>query len=70
MPLAAHAVDRAGLRVLESANMPAVLIEMGFLSNPDQEKQMASGEFQTAFVQAVTDAIVKLRDALAARSPQ
>ena len=28
-------------RVLESANMPAVLVEMGFLTNAEQEKQLA-----------------------------
>ena len=38
VPLAAQAVDRAPLRVLESANMPAVLIEIGYLTNPEQEK--------------------------------
>ena len=54
----------APLRVLESANMPAVLIEMGYLSNPEQETQMAGAEFQNTFVQAVIDAIVKFRDDL------
>jgi N-acetylmuramoyl-L-alanine amidase len=62
VPLTARAVNRAPLKVLESANMPAVLIEMGFLSNPDQEKQLAASEFQAAFVQAATDAIVRFRD--------
>ena len=33
VPLATRPVDRAPLRVLESANMPAVLIEMGYLTN-------------------------------------
>jgi N-acetylmuramoyl-L-alanine amidase len=63
VPLAPRAVDHAPLRVLESANMPAVLIEMGYVSNPDQEKQLASGDFQNALVQAILDAIVKFRDA-------
>jgi N-acetylmuramoyl-L-alanine amidase len=40
---------------------------MGFLTNADQEKQLAGAEFQAALVQAVTDAVIKLRDALAAR---
>jgi N-acetylmuramoyl-L-alanine amidase len=64
VPLSAHAVDRAPLRVLESANMPAVLIEIGFLSNAEQEKQLALDGFQNTFVQAVYDAIVRFRDAL------
>jgi hypothetical protein len=33
-----HPTEQAPLRVLESANMPAVLIELGYLSNPEQEK--------------------------------
>ena len=62
VPLAARAADRAPLRVLESANMPAVLVELGYLSNPDQEKLIASDAFQHAFVQAFYDAVVRFRD--------
>jgi len=64
VPLSAHAVDRAPLRVLESANMPAVLVEVGFLSNAEQEKQLSLDAFQNTFVQAVYDAVVRFRDAL------
>ena len=34
-------VERAPLRVLESANMPAVLVEIGYLTNAEQEKMLA-----------------------------
>jgi N-acetylmuramoyl-L-alanine amidase len=44
--------------------MPAVLVEMGFLSNPEQAQQIASQEFQNAFAQGLYDAIVKFRDSL------
>ena len=64
IPLAPHPIDSAPLRVLESANMPAVLIEMGYLTNPDQERQLAGAEFQNTFAQAVIDAVLKFRDAL------
>jgi N-acetylmuramoyl-L-alanine amidase len=60
--LAARAVDRAPLGVLESANMPAVLVEMGFLTNADQEKQLTGNDFQNAFVQAMTESIIRFRD--------
>lgn len=63
VPLSAHAIERAPIRVLESANMPAILVEMGFLSNADQEKQLASPDFQAAITQAISDAVVKYRDA-------
>jgi N-acetylmuramoyl-L-alanine amidase len=62
VPLAPHPIDHAPLRVLESANMPAVLIEMGYLSNPDQEKQLAGNALQTLIAQAILEAVVKFRD--------
>jgi N-acetylmuramoyl-L-alanine amidase len=66
IPLVERPVDRAPLRVLESANMPAVLVEMGFLTNAEQEKLLTGDAFQTTFVQAIFDAVVRFRDSLAA----
>jgi N-acetylmuramoyl-L-alanine amidase len=62
VPLAQKAVDRAALRVLESANMPAVLIELGYLTNPDQAALLATDAFQNALVQSLYEAVVKFRD--------
>ena len=59
-----HPIDRAPLRVLESANMPAVLLEMGFLTNPEQEKQLAGDVFQNARGAVDLDAVVRFRDSL------
>jgi N-acetylmuramoyl-L-alanine amidase len=70
VPLSAHPRDRAPLRVLESANMPAVLVEMGFLTNAEQETLMTSDAFQTMLVQAIYDAVVRFRDSLAAAGTQ
>lgn len=64
--LAARPIDRAPLRVLESANMPAVLVELGYLTNPEQAKLLAGDGFQNSVVQAFFDAIVKFRDTLPA----
>ena len=64
VPLAARPVDRAPLRVLESANMPAVLVELGYLTNPEQAALLAGDAFQNGVVQALFDAIVKFRDTL------
>ena len=64
VPLASQSIARAPLDVLESANMPAVLIEMGFLSNRDQERQLSGGDFQSTLVQALTEAIIRFRDSL------
>jgi N-acetylmuramoyl-L-alanine amidase len=62
VPLAAAPVERAPLRVLESANMPAILVELGYLTNPEQAKMLASDAFQNAIVQALFEAVVKYRD--------
>jgi N-acetylmuramoyl-L-alanine amidase len=65
VPLASRPIDHGPLRVLESANMPAVLVEIGYLSNAAQEKQIASPDFQAALVQGLVDAIVRFRDFIA-----
>lgn len=66
IPLSTRAVGRAPLDVLESANMPAVMIEMGYLTNDEQEAQMNTPEFQNTLVQAVFDAVLRFRDTLGA----
>src|SRR5439155_680644 len=53
VPLAPSPVTTAPLRVLASANMPAVLIEMGYLTNPEQERLLSGESFQSSFVQGV-----------------
>jgi N-acetylmuramoyl-L-alanine amidase len=70
VPLAARPIERAPLRVLESANMPAVLIELGFLTNAEQAKLLAGDGFQATAAQAIFDAVVRYRDALTARGTQ
>jgi N-acetylmuramoyl-L-alanine amidase len=68
-----RAVQQAPFRVLVGANMPAVLVEMGYLSNPEQEQALASGAYQDRVAQAVVDAIAKFRDLVerpGARVPQ
>jgi N-acetylmuramoyl-L-alanine amidase len=64
VPLTPRPIEIAPFRVLESANMPAALIEMGYLTNGDQERQMAAADFQASFAQAVADAVARFRDFL------
>lgn len=70
VPMAAHAVDQAPLRILQSANMPAVLIEMAFVTNAAQEQALNGNGFQAAFVQGVYDSIIRFRDSLGAGGAQ
>jgi N-acetylmuramoyl-L-alanine amidase len=62
-------VQQAPFRVLVAANMPAVLVEMGFLSNPEQEAQLTSDDFKNRVVQALFDAIGRYRGRVEAQAP-
>jgi N-acetylmuramoyl-L-alanine amidase len=64
VPMSARPLERAPLRVLESANMPAILVELGYLTNAEQAKMLGSDAFQNGVALALLDAIVKFRDTL------
>ena len=59
-----RAVQQAPFRVLVGANMPAALVEIGYLSNAEQETQLASGAYQDQIAQALLDALIKFREFL------
>lgn len=61
LKMTARPVQQAPFRVLVGANMPAVLVEIGFLSNPEEEKQLVSTAYQNVVVQAIFDALVRFR---------
>jgi N-acetylmuramoyl-L-alanine amidase len=62
VPMSPRAIQQAPFRVLVGANMPAVLVEMGFITNPEQEDQLSSETFQATVVQALVDSVVRFRD--------
>ena len=66
VPMHPRSLGKAPLRVLIGANMPAVLIEIGFLSNPDQEKALAAEGTHAQIVQALVAAIVRYRSGASA----
>ena len=55
-------LQRAPMRGLAGTNMPAVLIEMGYLSNPDEEQMLTSNDFQNSIALALTEAVAAFRD--------
>ncbi len=61
VPLFSRPTARLPLRSLVAANMPAVLIEVGFLTNADDEHALASDARQNAIVDAILDAIADAR---------
>jgi N-acetylmuramoyl-L-alanine amidase len=50
-------IKQAPFRVLVGATMPAVLVETAFISNPEEEKKLASPVFQQSVADAVARAI-------------
>ncbi len=52
-------IKQAPFRVLVGATMPAVLVEVAFISNPEEEKKLKSPEFQQAVAEAVARAVAR-----------
>lgn len=50
-------VKQAPFRVLMGATMPAVLVELGFISNPDEEKKLKDPLYRDQLVDALSRAI-------------
>lgn len=61
VPLHPRPLEQAPLRVLVGANMPAVLIEMGFLTNGEDEAGLGNADRQAAIVEAILATISELR---------
>ena len=54
-------VKQAGFYVLVGASMPNVLIEVGFLTNPDEEKKLRTPEYRQKIADAVYKAIIEFK---------
>lgn len=65
VPLSPRPVREAPFRVLAGANMPAILVETGFISNPDQELRMTQPDFQALVAEAVAAGVIRFRNHLA-----
>lgn len=50
-------VKQAPFRVLMGATMPAVLVEVGFISNPDEEDSLKTEDYRDKIAQALSRAI-------------
>jgi N-acetylmuramoyl-L-alanine amidase len=70
VPMSAQAVQQAPFRVLVGANMPAILVEMGYLTNATQEAQLLGGEFQARIAQAITEGVSQYFASAPAPLPQ
>jgi N-acetylmuramoyl-L-alanine amidase len=54
-------VKQAPFRVLMGAAMPAVLVELGFLSNPDEERKLQDPEYRGNLIAALARAIQRYK---------
>ena len=49
------------------ADMPAALVEMAYLTNPDEEKAARTEAFQNSLTQGIYDAVLRFRSYLEER---
>jgi N-acetylmuramoyl-L-alanine amidase len=65
--VANRGVKQAPFKVLVGSTMPAALVEVGFISNPEEEAKLKSEEFQNAMVAALTRAVERYKTAYETR---
>lgn len=56
-PLHKTAVEQAGFAVLKAPDIPSILVETAFISNPDEELKLRSDKHQTKFAESMHDGI-------------
>lgn len=59
--VANRGVKQAPFKVLVGATMPAALVEVGFITNPEEEVKLQSEEFQNLMVDALTRAVQRYK---------
>jgi len=52
-----HAVEQAGFAVLKAPDVPSILVETAFISNPEEEKRLKDGAYQDKMAQAILSGI-------------
>jgi len=55
--LHSKALKSAGFRVLKAPDIPSVLLELGFLSNTDDEKELTTDSWRQTTAERVVKAI-------------
>jgi N-acetylmuramoyl-L-alanine amidase len=70
VPMGARPRQQAPLRLLTSVNMPAALIEMGYLTNDRQQRLVRSEEYQNAVAQGIYDGVLRFRSYMEEQRPQ
>jgi N-acetylmuramoyl-L-alanine amidase len=50
-------VEQAGFAVLKAPDIPSILIETAFISNPDEEKRLNDPDYQDRLIVAIVDGV-------------
>jgi N-acetylmuramoyl-L-alanine amidase len=50
-------VEQAGFAVLKAPDIPSILVETAFISNPDEEAKLADPAYQAQLVDALFDGL-------------
>ncbi len=50
-------VEQAGFAVLKAPDIPSILVETAFISNPDEEKKLRDADYQNKMAGAIADGI-------------
>jgi N-acetylmuramoyl-L-alanine amidase len=53
------AVEQAGFAVLKAPDVPSILVETAFISNPEEEAKLRDPEYQTQLVEALATGIAR-----------
>ena len=48
-----HRVEQAGFAVLKAPDVPSILVETAFISNPQEEARLADPDYQAKLVEAL-----------------
>ena len=56
-PLHSHQVEQAGFAVLKAPDIPSILVETAFISNPDEERRLDDDAYQEKMAEAIFDGI-------------
>ena len=70
VPMSPRAIQRAGMRVLTAANMPAAVVEMAYLTNGDQAGKARGDDFRNGVADALYEAVARYRVFADAKLPQ
>jgi N-acetylmuramoyl-L-alanine amidase len=52
-----HKVEQAAFRVLKSPDLPSILVETAFISNPSEERKLQNSEQQQQMAQAMMNGV-------------